>query len=130
MSEATLLWATTGIPTHDEQAKLRLEPREHVLRVARLRRYDGRPVAYEMATLPLAMVPKWHGVPLCEVHELAAAHGVTLGCAHETAAGTTADTAVAGQLGIPVGSAVTVLERLVLTDSGVPVEWRVAFVAA
>ena len=127
--EVIQLWQTTGIPTHHERAKLRLRPHEHVLRVTRLRRCGARPIAYEVSSIRLALVPNGYGAPApCEIQDLAAANGVTLGRAHEVAATSSADTAIAKQLGVAARSAVTVLDRLVHTDTGLPIEWRMSYI--
>jgi DNA-binding GntR family transcriptional regulator len=88
-------------------------------------------IAYEASSMPLALLPNGHGAASpCEIGDLTAANGVRLGRAHEVAVTSTADTAVAKLLEIAAGSGVTVLDRLVHTDAGQPIEWRVSYVRA
>jgi DNA-binding GntR family transcriptional regulator len=126
-----ILWQTTGMATHNEQVMLQLEPHEHVVRAARLRLDDDRPISYELVSVPVALLPKTNGTSAdFDIHQLAAANRIKLGPATERTSQVAADRLLAKHLGIAFGSAVNMFDRLILTDVGQPIEWRIAFVKA
>ena len=110
---------------------LRLEPHEHVIPAAQLRLADDGTISYELLSVPAAMLPRTNGTSsLFDIHQLAAANRIRLGKTKETVSQAAADSVLAKHLGISVGSVVNMLDRLILTDAGQPIEWRIAFVKA
>lgn len=131
MVRVNILWQTTGTPTHNEQVMLQLEPHEAVIRAARLRLNDDRPISYELVSAPVALLPRAKGTfAHFDIHQLAAANRIRLGHTTERASQVAADRLLAKHLGIPLGSVVNMFDRLILTDVGQPIEWRIAFVKA
>lgn len=128
MVRVNILWQTTGIPTHNEQVMLDLQPDKHVVRAARLRLQDDEVLAYELVSVPVALLPKANGrSTLQDIQQLAATGWVKLGQATERASQVAADRILAKYLGVPQGSPIAMLDRLILTDLGLPIEWRIAF---
>jgi DNA-binding GntR family transcriptional regulator len=125
----TVLWQTTGMPTRNEQTMLELAPDEHVIRAARLRLDDDVPLSYELVSVPAALLPTTNGTSaLFDIQQLATANRIRLGQATETVSQVAAGRVLAKRLGIPVGSVLHKLDRLVRTLTGSPIEWRIAFV--
>jgi GntR family transcriptional regulator len=124
-----ILWQTTGIPTHNEQVMLILEPDQHVVRGARLRFHDDQILAYELVVVPVALLPKTNGTSaLLDIHQLAAANRLMLGQATEQLSQVAADRVIAKHLNVPQGSAVNMLDRMIPLDTGERIEWRIALV--
>ena len=100
-----------------------------MLRVTRVRSEDGRPFAYEIVVLPLKLFPGLvsNGEIGSDTLGLARRQGLHLGLAAESMSTTEASKDVAACLGVAPGSRVTMLDRVVSTVDGQPVEWRVAF---
>jgi len=69
-----ILWQTTGMPAHNERVILDLETENHVIRGARLRIRDGEVIAYELACVPIDLLPETDGTSaFVDIHALAAA---------------------------------------------------------
>jgi DNA-binding GntR family transcriptional regulator len=111
-----------------ECTKLALNaPHARVLRATRIQ-YDasGCPLAREDVVLPLDRFPGLTA-DVSDITALAQCYGLSLGRASERVAIVPASRGVAMHLGITVGTNVLKLDRVVETDDGAPVEWRVAY---
>jgi GntR family transcriptional regulator len=124
-----VLAQTTGTASKSEQERLRLGESDPVLRVTRVRSEDGSPLAYELVVLPLKLFPGLvsNGEIGSDTLGLARRQGLQLGLAVESMSTTEASEPVAASLGVAPGSRVKMLDRVVSTVDGQPVEWRVAF---
>lgn len=112
--------------TDKERSLLRTYPGADVYRFTRTRSYQGTPFLVEEVVVPVALFPdvseaEWRSRWFAE---LAPDKGVFLGASVETAAPAQASAFASETLGIPVGTAVLVLERLIKTRDGQPAEWR------
>ena len=117
------------MPTHNEQVMLDLEQDKHVIRAARLRLDDDKVLAYELVSVPVELLPKTNGTSaLQDIQQLAAANRLKLGQATERTSQVAADRIFAKHLGVARGSTVNMFDRIMLLDSGRPIEWRIAFV--
>ena len=129
MVRVSILWQTTGMPTHNEQVMLDVEQDKHVIRAARLRLDDGKVLAYELVSVPVELLPKTNGTSaLQDIQQLAAANRLKLGRAIETLSQVAADRILVKHLGVARGSTVSMFDRIMFLDSGRPIEWRIAFV--
>ena len=129
MVRAKILWQTTGMPTHSEQLWLALKSHEFVARAARLGFQDGKPATYDLVSVPIHRLPNTDASSdLLDIHTLAKADRIILGQATEKLARVVADRIVAEHLQIVTGAPVLRTERLVHTDQGLPVEWRIRYV--
>ena len=111
-----------------ERPKLALNaPEARVLRMTRVR-YDapGCPIALEEVVLPVDRFPGLIA-DVSDITELAQCYGLSLGRASEHVSIVPATKDVALHLEIAAGANVLKLDRVVETDDGVPIEWRVAF---
>jgi DNA-binding GntR family transcriptional regulator len=131
MAGVAVIAQTTGAADTLEQERLKLAEGDMVIRVARIRNEGDQPKSYEFAVLPLARFPGL--TPESNIEDdivaFACAHGVTVGRATEALDTTYATTEVAEHLGIDPDEAVLKLDRVVRCAAGLPIEWRVGFVA-
>jgi GntR family transcriptional regulator, N-acetylglucosamine utilization regulator len=129
MVRVTILWQTTGTPTHNEQVLLELQPNQYVLRAARLRVDHDEVLAYELVSIPVALLPQTDETSaLLDIHQSAIASRLKLGRARETLSRVSADRLIAKHLSVPRGAAVNMLDRSIFLQTGQPIEWRIAFV--
>ncbi len=111
-----------------ERAKLDLVKGDYVYRIERLRTVDGKPLMWERASVPAELFANLEQDGFAHsIVALAQEHGVLLGTAEERISTTKAPADVAKALAIDVGSPIAVLDRIVHSMSGDPVEWRVAW---
>jgi len=110
-----------------ECARLRLRAGDRVYRIARLRQHNGQVFLAEDVALPAALFPG-----LAErtnaadrIIVLAQEYGLLLGKAEERVSLGEASPAVARSLGIAAGAPVLVLDRVVFSLDGRPLEWRI-----
>jgi GntR family transcriptional regulator len=118
---------TEGRANDAECRRLRLRPDERVYRIKRLRHVNGQNYLVEDVSLPAALFPD-----LLEkkgaaerIIGLAQEYGVLLGKAEERISLEQASPAVAQLLGIAAAAPVMVLDRVVMSLDGRPIEWRV-----
>jgi GntR family transcriptional regulator len=112
-----------------ERDRLRLAAGEEVYRVKRVRAHRGAPFLAEEAVLPADLFPGLEARrgTADQIATLAREYGVLLGNAHERVYTAVPPPAVAGILGTAPGTAVVVLDRvLLMMDGRRPVEWRTA----
>ncbi len=116
-------------PANDaERARLNLVKGDYVYRIGRLRKVDGKPLMWERASVPAELFPNLEQDGFAHsIVALAQEHGVLLGTAEERISTTKASADVAKALAIDVGAPIAVLDRIVRSISGDPVEWRVAW---
>ena len=108
---------------------LNLETEDHVIRGARLRIRDDTVVAYELVCVPVDLLPRTNGTSaLLDIHALAAANRLALGEATERISQVAADRVIADHLDVARGSRINMLDRIIVLRTGVPIEWRIAFV--
>ena len=112
-----------------EWAKLDLEPEARVLRQTRVRYNDSRPISFEEVVLALDRFPGLdiNGGVTGDLVALAKAHGVSLGNARERMTVLAATETKALHLGIAPMTKILMLDRLVVTANGQPLEWCVSF---
>lgn len=112
----------------DECRRLQLRQGEQVMRIQRTRLRRDRPYMLERIALPASRFP---GLAertgfTDQIVSLAQEYGMLLGRAVEQVTATTAEADTAAQLGVPEGSSLLRLDRVVYAIDGRPVEWRVA----
>jgi GntR family transcriptional regulator len=112
-----------------EIARLQLQPKDQVYRVRRLRYHKERLYMVEDASLPASLFPDLpEAVGLSDrVVALSQHYGVLLGRAHERVFISNAEKDVAGRLGLPAGTPIMMLDRVVSTLDARPIEWRVGY---
>ena len=112
----------------EEGRRLRLAHPSNVYRVRRERWHRERPFMIEEASLPAALFPgllEQTGIEH-NVVALAQVYGILLGKAEERISVGGAPVAIADTLRVATNTPVMLLDRLLLTLDGQPVEWRVA----
>jgi GntR family transcriptional regulator len=114
--------------TEEEGRRLRLSHPSNVYRVRRERLQGDRPFMIEEASLPAALFPgllERTGIEH-NVITLAQRYGILLGRAEERVSIRPVRAAIADTLRVAPNTPVMLLDRLLLTLDGQPVEWRVA----
>ncbi len=111
-------------PSAEEAERLKLEPGERVVVLARLRRADGQPVVLENAVMPerLAAVLEAADWSSDSLHAVLAAAGVHLRSGHATISAEGASPTDARRLGVRRNAALLVETRLVNDVAGEPIE--------
>lgn len=111
-----------------ECVRLRLRRQDRVLRLKRVRYMGEKPIMVEHASLPAALFPGFVGKEGVShrIVLLAQQYGILLGKAEERVSIGTASPAVAEALGIEPDAPLLLLDRVVHTLDGRPIEWRVA----
>ena len=109
-----------------EWARLQLGVNECVYRIRRVRAYEGKAFMVEDVSLPAALFPGLAERNVCPLAPLtlAQAYGILLGNSEERVSIVAASTVATDVLRIPEGSPVLLLDRVVMTRDGRPVEWR------
>jgi GntR family transcriptional regulator len=116
-----------GRATQLECERLKLRPDDVIYRIHRVRHHKGQVFLVEDATLPGNLFPglaEKRGVS-DRIIVLAQEYGLLLGKAAERVSLGQASAAVAQALSIAPGSPVMVLDRVVMSLDGRPIEWRV-----
>jgi len=112
----------------EERRRLRLGAQDSVYRVRRARWYGDRPFVVENASLPTAHFPdllQRTGIDY-RIVALAQLYGILLGEAEERITIAAAPPAIADILRVAPDTPLMLLDRLLLTLDGHPVEWRIA----
>ncbi len=110
-----------------ECARLRLRPRDPVYRLSCVRLHQDRPFMVEDSSMPAELFPRLteiNGFPH-PIGALAQRHGILVGKAEERISVDVATPAVAVALRVPPSSPIMVLDRVMHTLDGRPIEWRV-----
>jgi GntR family transcriptional regulator len=112
-----------------ECARLSLQKGDKIYRIRRVRLTGGKPFMLEEASVPAALFPglEERSAFTHRVVCLAQKYGLLLGGAEERISAAGASPEIAKALGVPRGSPVAVLDRVVRTIDGQPVEWRTAW---
>jgi GntR family transcriptional regulator len=110
-----------------ECERLRLHMHDPVYRIRRIRFHEDQPLMVEEASMPAALFPGLAGKSTVTdlLVVLAQQHGLLLGKGEERIAIGAACADVADALGISPGAPIMVLDRVVQTLDGCPIEWRV-----
>ena len=117
---------TEGKANEFECTRLLLRMHDPVYRVRCVRLHQDQPFMVEATTMPATLFPGLaekkfsHGIVV-----LAQQYQLLLGKAEEHISIDAASPSVAEALGVPPASPIMVLDRLVLTLVGQPVEWRI-----
>jgi GntR family transcriptional regulator len=115
-----------GVADETESQRLQLEQGALVWRLQRLRREADRAFMHERVALPVSLFPELRaGVPH-RIVTLAHRRGLMLGPAEERVALGSASAEAADAMSIPRGTPVILLDRVVRTTDGQPVDWRTA----
>ena len=116
-----------GAASELERTRLKLQDKDTVYRVRCVRLYRDRPFMVEEASMPTALFPRLteiNGFPHAIV-ALAQKNGILVGKAEERISIHAATPTVAEALGIAPSTPILVLDRVLLTLEGRPIEWRV-----
>lgn len=118
---------TEGKADELERMRLRLQKHDPVYRVRCVRLQDDQPFMVEETSMPAAVFPGLldNRGSLHQIAILAQQHGVLLGKAEERISIDLATPAVAEALRVDPSSPILVLDRVLLSLDGHPVEWRV-----
>ena len=120
---------TNGVANEMECKRLGLQAGDRVHRLKRTRFLDENPFMLVEASMPFQLFPGFEEkseIPLGIV-SLAQSYGMLLGKAEERINIRAASASIAEALNIAAGSPIAVLDRLVRTIDGRPVEWRMAW---
>lgn len=114
--------------TETECMRLRLRAHERVYRIRRLRLSDGKPYMLEEVVMPAVLFPGLaeSKAPSHRIVALAQQFGILLGRSEERITVGTASQDVATALQVEAAAPVLLLDRLIFTLDGRPVEWRFA----
>jgi GntR family transcriptional regulator len=112
-----------------EFARLSLQKGDKVFRIRRVRFNDDEPSMLEEASVPAALFPGLEEMTAFthRIVCLAQKYGILLGKAEERISIASTSPRVADALRMVPGSPVVVLDRVVRTIDGRPVEWRMAW---
>ena len=108
-----------------ECLRLQLRSQNQVWRVRRVRLHQDDAFMYEEVSMPTELFPGLGDKNSSRIAILAQEYGLLLGAAEERISIGEATREAADVLNIAYGSPVTVLDRVVRTIDGRPVEWRV-----
>lgn len=124
--EIALARLTAGEAQELEQKRLRLRPGAQVMRIHRVRQSAGVPFMVEDVTLPESLFPGLSGLQEVphRITLLAQQFGLLLGRAEEQVRVSKADGEIAKELQVAKDTPILVLDRVVYTLDGRPVEWR------
>jgi DNA-binding GntR family transcriptional regulator len=111
-----------------EAARLAIDQSALVYRIRRLRLFQGKPFMLEQSYLPERLFPdlEERATPPYQLLEISATYGIVLARAQERSAETTADWIVAERLRTAEGIPLLLLDRVVYSREGEPIEWRLA----
>ncbi|MFG1346686.1 GntR family transcriptional regulator [Xanthobacter autotrophicus DSM 431] len=126
--ESRVLGIEKARGTAAECAALALPRNGRVLRIRRLRTFDGAPLIIETLTLPDQMFPGLADAPVPNnLYGLyAQRYGITVSRAREQLKAVGADADTAAMLQVAPGAPVLLVDRLAFSLDGTPVEWRVS----
>jgi GntR family transcriptional regulator len=124
VESAEIIESMAGQPERD---RLGLETHDPVYRIRRVRLRQDRPFMVEEVTLPAALFP---GLAENNGHSLGIAllaqqYGLLLGKAEERLTIAAAAPGVAAALGVAPAAPIVVLDRIMRTLEGRPIEWRI-----
>jgi GntR family transcriptional regulator len=116
-----------GKATDLEAERLQLDPQDAVYRLRRVRYREDRPYMVDETSMPAAMFPGLtDGRKISpRITVLSQQYGILLGKSSERVSMGQATPAMAEMLGLRTGAPLLVLDRVVTSLDGRPVEWRV-----
>jgi GntR family transcriptional regulator len=108
----------------DVAADLSIAPQDNVLRVSRVRSYDGQPVSLTVAYLPadIGALLKPRALAKEAMLTILQNHGISMGSANQTISACLADAQVAELLHENVGAALLSVVRVVRDEEGRPIQ--------
>jgi GntR family transcriptional regulator len=111
-----------------ECKRLQLVAGEQVYRIRRVRLHEGKAFMIEVASLPATLFPQLldRALRSHRLVEIAQAYSVLLGTSEERISAGTCSPLAAETLNLPQGTHVLMLDRIIRTRNGQPVEWRSA----
>lgn len=116
----------TELATKEEAEKLELPEGAEVYRVERLSMHQGAPFLAERCVLPVSKFPKLRPHVGYSLSSLAQHNSILVGHAVELVRPVAATAAEARDLDISVGTPLLALDRVVFSERGEPIEWRLA----
>jgi DNA-binding GntR family transcriptional regulator len=118
-----------AVADETERERLRLESGDAVYRIRRIGFIGARPLLVEHASLPAILFPGLASMnpPPEGIVQLALRFGIRLGNAQERVSVAPAPGEVAMILQVAAGALTAVLDRVVLSSDGRPVEWRLTW---
>jgi GntR family transcriptional regulator len=128
VSEIRSAQVTQGVATKLECERLQVGANDAVHRISRVQFQAYRPFMVEKVVMPAALFPCIADKSASSAHgiaELAQQHGLHLGKAEERITIEAAAPEVATVLGIAPAEPIVLLDRVMLTLDGRPIEWRV-----
>jgi GntR family transcriptional regulator len=127
--EVTTAEISVGVASEKEREQLRLRAGDTVCRIRRIGCIGSQPVTVERASLPAVLFPDLAKTsPLPEnIAQLAFRFGILLGKAEERILIDAASAEVAEALQVAPGSPTLLLDRVVRSCNGQPVEWRMVW---
>jgi GntR family transcriptional regulator len=116
-----------GKATAMESERLRIHLHDPVYRLRRVRYHGNRPYMVDESSLPAALFPRLAEEKAISprITVLSQHYGIVLGKAIESVSLGAATSSIAEPLGISANSPILILDRVVLSLDGRPVEWRV-----
>jgi len=118
-----------GTADETERRRLQLAAGDRVFRIQRTRRVVDRAFMLEFSSLPEAVFPgllERSSSPHL-VRDAAPLYAIILSRAQEQVSPTAATGEIAAKLGVSAGTPVLVLDRVICSSEGAPVEWRLAY---
>ncbi len=126
--DSSILSVSDGVADEEERRYLDLAQGAGVLRIRRVRSFDGKPLVYEVIVLPEALFRGFETEPLPQnfYDTYAKRFGVIIAGGHEKMKAVAASAEQAGALQVAEGTPLLVVERFAAAFDGVPVEWRIS----
>lgn len=123
-SQARVLSVAASVASPDEAEKLQIAPGAAVIRIARTRNIDGRPVMADRFTIPADRIPDFPGRPE-DVPELLYLHlleryGIRISAVREQLTADLADPEDLALLGLAAPAPVLTIDEVAYDQSGVP----------
>jgi GntR family transcriptional regulator len=128
LGDAKSAEVAVGVANEKERERLELQSGESVYRMRRARFVDEQPFMLVEASVPAALFPGLEHMSTLapRIVPLAQHYGILLGKAEERISIGIATARVAAALNLAEGAPMAVLDRVVHTTDGRPVEWRMA----
>jgi GntR family transcriptional regulator len=115
-----------GTASQEIASRLGIRVNEEILTVDRIRYHNGRPFLTERCNLPVRLfraLPE--NIGAYQMSALAQGNGIIVGTAEESVTSQPASAADAADLDIPEGTPVLAIDRVIFSDRGDALEWRV-----
>ena len=124
--EASTLDIVMAEANDPECARLQLVPGDQVYRISRVRLHQSKAFMIEAASLPAALFPQLleRSLRSHRLVEIAQAYSLLLGNSEERISAGSCSPLAAEALNLVQGTHVLMLDRIIRTRNGQPVEWR------